>query len=178
MVTCNCITNSISPCVSSDGLIFHSRSDLRFNCFQISGRNIVNEDIPKLLAGPEASIQDRWKRDAFHNTTSLQLPYIFHVEFLPSKHEGICKCFLKELGHLSCVHLWWVWVYFSSIVLPVLPPIFFLILLLFLCINDFYELNQQTFCFDVTALNKPTCNTNLSYHYIRHFFHAMYSLEK
>lgn len=28
-------------------------------CFQISGRNIVNEDIPKLLAGPEASINDR-----------------------------------------------------------------------------------------------------------------------
>lgn len=28
-------------------------------CFQISGRNTVNEDVPKLLAGPEASIKDR-----------------------------------------------------------------------------------------------------------------------
>lgn len=28
-------------------------------CLQISGRNIVNEDTPKLLAGPEASIRDR-----------------------------------------------------------------------------------------------------------------------
>lgn len=60
----------------------------------------------------------------FLDIMSLQLPYIFLVEFLPSKHKGICKCFPKELDHLSCVHLRWVLVYFSSFVLPVLPSLF------------------------------------------------------
>lgn len=54
-------------------------------------------------------------------------------------------------------------------------PFSFLILLLVLCINDFYELNQQTFCFDVTALNKPTCITNLEPSLYQAFFHVVYS---
>lgn len=91
-------------------------------------------------------------------------------------HKG-AKCFLKELNCLVCIY---------GVGLPFPPlfsqsslPLFFLDnYCWFLCIDDFYELNQQTFCFDVIALNKTTCITNPGPSLHQAFFHVVNPAEQ